>query len=100
MLDLSSLTDPALTVLVSAAVTWGAMRSKVVALTVAKDASEKEISDLKDRVTRLEERHDGLVSKIDEAVRTLEKKIDGAVSNLERITEKLEALAIKIAGGK
>lgn len=99
MFDLSALTDPALTVLVSVAATWGAMRSKVVALGEAKKASDKEIEELKERVTRLEERHDGLVSRIDEAVRSLERKIDGAVSNLERVTEKLETLAIKIASG-
>ncbi len=87
-MDLSGLTDPALTIIASVAATWGAMRSQVVELRAGKAASDKEISELKDRVTRLEERHDGLVGKL-----------DGAVANLERVTEKLEALALKIASG-
>lgn len=88
-LDLGALTDPALSVIASVAATWGAMRAQVVALKAGKTASDKEIGELKDRVTRLEERHDGLVSKL-----------DFAVHNLERVTDKLEALALKIAGGK
>jgi len=87
MLDLSAIADPLLTVVASVAATWGAMRSQVIALKVGKEASDKEISELKDRVTRLEERHDGLVGKL-----------DGAVANLQRIADKLEALTIKIAG--
>ena len=89
MLDLGALTDPALTVLVSVAATWGAMRTKVVEISARMVAADKEVGELKDRVTRLEGRLDGLVIKL-----------DGAVRSLERVTDKLEALAIKIAGGK
>lgn len=76
--------------------TWAVMqfqirelRDRTTAQARAHESHAETIGEHRDRITRLEGRLDGLVVKLDDAVR-----------NLERVTDKLEALAIKIAGGK
>ena len=65
----------------------GGMRVMVTDLREKVKEAEAERQSIRDRVTRLEERHDGLV-----------QKIDHALDKLETVTGKLEALAIRIAG--
>lgn len=86
---MDSLTIPILTVVASVAGTWAVMRSQVADLRASKESQEREISELKERVTRLEERHDALVGNL-----------RSAVEDLKRVTIKLESLALKIAGEK
>lgn len=75
--------------IVTIAVSWGGVQAKMSALDSRTSEQEKHVQDLRMDVAALKASHAGLDSLMNRAL-----------DDLKEVTSKLEALAIKIAGGR